>query len=492
MSDDFTPTPEQAAILSAAANTSDNLLISALAGAAKTSTLVHIARVTAPTRTLAISFNKRIADEMKDRLPPHVESRTLNSFGHKTWGDNLGKRLAIDAGKVYRLTKSIVDELKGQDKILAYENFSTMLDAIHDGKGSGWIPDDWIGPMTAKPLLDDAAFFGSLDEELSDLLCDIIRALSSKSLTEAFGKGTAPTLDFADQLLLPAVFPVSIPLTPLVLVDEAQDLSELNHVLLHKMAKKRLIAVGDECQSIYGFRGADENSMSNLEHTFHMRRMTLSISFRCPIEIVKAAQWRAPHMKWPEWAKPGVVQHNADWDAQALADDAVILCRNNAPIFSLAFKLLANGRYPQIVGNDLGKRLAKMLKDLCPKGKRPNEVSQTEALASIDLWLQNKLVASRKPDKLRDQAECLRIFVRHGRNLADAIAYAEDVMSRSGPVKLMTIHKAKGLEFENVYFLDEHLIKSEFNVQEQNLRYVAITRSKSTLTYITSEGFHDD
>ena len=91
----FTPTPEQLRIISAASSTPDNLIISALAGAAKTSTLVLIAEALPKTSILCISFNKKIATEMKERLPANCTSMTLNSLGHRVWGDTLGKRLAL-------------------------------------------------------------------------------------------------------------------------------------------------------------------------------------------------------------------------------------------------------------------------------------------------------------------------------------------------------------------------------------------------------------
>jgi DNA helicase-2/ATP-dependent DNA helicase PcrA len=60
-------------------------------------------------------------------------------------------------------------------------------------------------------------------------------------------------------------------------------------------------------------------------------------------------------------------------------------------------------------------------------------------------------------------------------------------LSRKGDIKLCTIHKSKGLEHNTVYLLNENLIPSKFAlteealVQEQNIRYVARTRSKENL-----------
>jgi DNA helicase-2/ATP-dependent DNA helicase PcrA len=89
--------------------------------------------------------------------------------------------------------------------------------------------------------------------------------------------------DFNDQVLMPTIFHGAFPRYPLILGDEAQDLSALNHATLRKLVgKRRLIAVGDPCQAIYGFRGAHEESMSLLREEFDMRELPLTISFRCP------------------------------------------------------------------------------------------------------------------------------------------------------------------------------------------------------------------
>ena len=68
------PTPEQAAIIEAARTTSDNILVNALAGSAKTTTLEMVCNAITGIPILSLAFNKRIADEMKKRLPGHVEA----------------------------------------------------------------------------------------------------------------------------------------------------------------------------------------------------------------------------------------------------------------------------------------------------------------------------------------------------------------------------------------------------------------------------------
>lgn len=474
---DFQPTPEQAAIVSACRETSDNIIIHALAGAAKTSTLVLIAKALPSVPMMCLAFNVRIKKELGERLPGNCETLTLNGLGHRVWGRFLGRRLVVDKDKVYKIVSGLVDKLEPDEKREAFESFTTVMNAVRFGKTSGYIPTG--KHPHAKPLVQDDEFFASLDEEPTALEERLIRQATIASLDLSF-RGE---IDYDDQILMPACFPAEFPAPPLVLGDEGQDFSELNHRMLSKLVKKRLIVVGDECQSIYAFRGAHQNSMQLLEQQFNMKRFTLSISFRCPKRVVEASWWRAPHMRWPDWAIDGEVTKLDRWGAEALPTDAVILCRNNAPLFACAIKLLKNGRYPELVGNDIGKNLIKIMGKLGPK-----TLSRDESHVALDEWVSGRLTKTRDPAKVHDQAECIRVFLSETSSLGDAIAYAEHMFSIAGPVKLMTGHKAKGLEWDNVFILDEHLIGKE-HPQERNLRYVMITRAKRTLTYIQLERF---
>src|SRR3954468_14773395 len=95
----LTPTAEQSAIIDAAKSTKDSILISALAGAAKTSTLEMICRELPVQPILCLAFNRRIAEEMKTRLPGHVSVKTMNALGHGIWTTAVGKRLVVDTKK---------------------------------------------------------------------------------------------------------------------------------------------------------------------------------------------------------------------------------------------------------------------------------------------------------------------------------------------------------------------------------------------------------
>src|SRR5258707_1098500 len=126
------PTAEQEAIIEAAINTTDNLLLNALAGAAKTSTLVMIAEaLPSSLPILSLAFNKRIAEEMKTRLPGNVMCKTLNAIGHGVWAQTIARRrIVVSTKKSYEILKSLVDDLKRSDRTDAYDTFSETLKLI--------------------------------------------------------------------------------------------------------------------------------------------------------------------------------------------------------------------------------------------------------------------------------------------------------------------------------------------------------------------------
>lgn len=478
---DHKPTPEQTACIEAAASTSDNLLIVARAGAAKTSTLVMIAEALPQVQILSLAFNVAIKKEMEARLPSNCTAKTLNGLGHSAWGKFLGKRLILDADKLYKALKEEVKKLPQDQKDQAFGNMQGILKIARAAKHAGYVPLRTNGqPLHSlvRPLLTPEEFYAGLDEEPSRLEEQLADAILRSSFTDAL----AGKIDFDDQVLMPAVMPVMFDSPALTLVDETQDLSAINHVLLRKLVKKkRIIAVGDPCQAIYGFRGAANDSMSDLQKEFSMRELYLTVTFRCPVSIVKAAHWRAPDMQWPAWAKEGEVRYFTAWNLDMIPDGAAVICRNNAPLISLAFRFLKAGRYPELMGNDIVKGLVKTLRAF---GK--NDMITEQLHAEIDVWAAQQERRTRALKTLHDRVESLHIIAEQGDTLGDAIVWAEALQNASGRIKLMTGHKSKGLEFDDVYFLDSHLLSPDG--QDPNVKYVIQTRAKERLTYLLSEG----
>lgn len=480
---DFNPTPEQNAIVEAARDTTDNLSVVARAGAAKTSTLILVAEALPKTDILCLAFNKKIATEMSERLPSNCEAKTLHSLGYKAWFNFIRRKCNISDRKVYQLLREEIEKLEADDRKEAFDSMAETMDMIRQGKSAGWLPEDFHGHW--KPLLTDFEFFSGLPMEPSGLQEMLIKKVSRNSFKESLGGN----LDFDDMVLCPALCAVPWPRPSLTLIDEAQDLSPLNHFILKKLVRKnRIIAVGDPCQAIYGFRGASVNSMTELATMFSMQEYRLTISFRCARKITENAQWLASDMQSPEWAEEGQVLRPKVWSPADIELKDAIICRNNAPLFSIAIKLIEAGKLPEIAGRDLAAPLKKIMKGL---GK-DNQLSLA-AIDALNDWEAAQLKRARDGAKgqIRDKAQCVRIMLEKTKTLGDAVAYLDHLLSRDGRIYLMTGHKSKGLEYDNVFFLDQQLCRVEKD-QDANIKYVISTRAKKKLIYVTSESFQVD
>ena len=464
------PTDEQASILSLAASTDANLMLNALAGAGKTSTLEMIEKVVPKKPILYLCFNKKIADDASKRMASTTTVRTFNSLGHRIWAASLGsKRITLDPRKSQNLFKGIIDETPRRDQGPLWDSYWNVIHGVGLAKALGYIPEGKY--PGAKRLISQSAFHSSLEETPDDLTADLIDAVLFRSIQAAY----AGNIDYNDQVYMPGLFGGTFPRFPLVLVDEAQDLNPVNHALLTKLIKHRAIFVGDPWQSIYGFRGAVQSGMAHLAKAFTTTPADLSVSFRCPQAVVEAARWRVPHFKWIK--EGGHVESLTELDSSYIPDDSAIICRNNAPLFRVAMGLLISGRSVSVAGSDIGPKLIGIMKKLGPE-----DMGTTSLLAAIVDWEAEKV--DKGSTTAPDLAECMRVFASHGSSLSTAIRYAEHLFAQKGTIRLMTIHKAKGLEFPTVYFLDPFLCRDD--EQDLNCRYVAQTRSMDRLFEINS------
>lgn len=474
------PTDEQQVIIDAAVNTDDNLIIVALAGAAKTSTLVMIANALPDINSVCLAFNRNIANEMGERLPSNCKSMTLNGLGHRIWSKHLGNRkLTLEINKLWGILKNINDSRPKYDKLYG-NDAKEVIDAVKIGKTSGFMPSD-VMPGRITPLYDETNFFDLLEFEPNSLQREFILEITKESFIQSFNG----LIDFDDQLLCPTIVDdVGFTKFPLTFTDESQDFSKLNQRMIWKMVQnRRLIAVGDPKQAIYGFRGADTESMQNLSEMFDMKEYKLTVSFRCAKNIVNNVHWHAPEMKPSDFAVDGEVVRYDGWSSNDIPDHSAILCRNNAPLFSVFMNLLSSNRYPELSDKEIINKIVRVLKDLGPRSKDSEYV-----LTSIDRWLEttlNKLNENDDTSPYIDMASCLRFIASQHKTLGEALDWTDNLKTQKGTIILSTMHKSKGLEYDSVFILDEYLLKD--TEQDPNLKYVAETRAKLYLGYIDSE-----
>jgi hypothetical protein len=464
------PTDEQQHVLNLLCTTEKNILVNSLAGTGKTTMHRMIAGASPVRPILYLVFNKRNKAEAEKLFPSYCAVQTFNGCGHRVWSKACAKPLKLLPKKTQDLLREIIDDLPKASCAEVWDAFWDIVAAVARAKALGYVPDG-VFP-NAKRLISPKAFHASLDERPTPYVATLIDLTLTASIKAAY----EGLIDFNDQIYMPALFGGTFPRFPLVLVDEAQDLNPTNHAMLDKLCRNRVVAVGDPWQSIYGFRGAAQSGMQRIKERFACEEATLSISFRCPRRIVENARWRVPAFKW--FNEGGTVATCRNMAHSTISDDAAIICRNNAPLFALAFRLLSSGRSVSVAGSNIGPRVVGTMQRLGPE-----TLSRAQTLSAIQQWLAEK--TAKGSTTAADMAACMVIFAEHGETLSQACAYAEHLFAQKGRLQLLTGHKAKGLEFDIVYHLDPWLIGD--SKQEHNLRYVIQTRSKREYYEVNSK-----
>ena len=259
------------------------ILCVAPAGSGKTTTLV--ARVAwlvasgaaAADEIAAITFNKRAAEELRERLgsalaplgvsADAVRVRTFHALGLEILRDAglpveplvdrmaLLRRVAPDAGPAgWRALDTAISRLK--------------LDLGVDAAAVAADPD--AGPVARLFVAYEAAVAETGGLDFDDLVARALRALEADgALLERWRRRCAH-----------------------LLVDEAQDLdrAQLRMTLLLAAPANRVFFVGDDDQSIYGWRLADVRRVLSLDASLPgLRRVDLEVNYRCPPTVVARA-----------------------------------------------------------------------------------------------------------------------------------------------------------------------------------------------------------
>jgi superfamily I DNA/RNA helicase len=466
------PTAEQLTILDRVTRTTSNIMIVALAGTGKTTTLEMIEEVAEEKPILYLAFNRKIADDATKRMASTTTVRTFNSLGHRIWAKTIGKSFRPDPKKIPDMLRAWIGETKSKwhkDKL--WDNFWGIVEGVNKARSVGYIPASHV--LACNGLCNNIDDFG-LDEDPDESTLAMINILLTRSIAAAY-QGFC---DFNDQIYMPTLFGGNFPNFPLVLVDEYQDLNPINHAMVAKLVSKtsRLVGVGDPHQSIYEFRGAMEGGMGAAIKRHSATVCDLSISFRCPQAIVESVRWHVPKFCWIK--SGGSVEVLSKIRIEDIPEKATFICRNNAPLCKLAMRLLSSGRSVSVAGSDIGVKLIAQMKKL-----GDSSMPQKSVIAAIDEWLDTYILKGSR--SAQDNADCMRVFASYGETLSLAIAYAERLFDTHGKITFITGHKAKGLEWPTVYHLDPWLIGT--SLQERNLSYVISTRSSDRLFFINSE-----
>ena len=508
------PTDEQVEIIEAARRP-ESTKVDAYAGTGKTTTLT-MAATGIKTPALALAFNKSIAEEFKKRFPPNFMPKTMNGLGFGALQRALPaiSKWNIDARKLGKLLSAVAKD-RGVD--LSADQWAGALDLVRAAMLAGITPGD-IG----QPLMEDEPsnwWMIASDQFMSEGDFDLLRDIAHETLERNVAETRAGRISFDDQIYHSTLIEGRFPLFPTIFVDEAQDLSPLNHLMVGKCLRSdsKLLICGDPKQAIYGFRGADHQSMNSMKRLRpSWLERPLRTTFRCPKLIVERQQEHAPGYRAASGnidgrvvaLGPKLVPGKVEFKGWTLQDilalrphggaSIAVLCRNNGPLFSLAFKFLRAGIGCTIRGREIGKSLISLTRKLVSEDSENVAVLLTR-LREWEETERSKAEANDQPQKvagITDRVECIQAVADNPevRTAGDLRSMLTKLFAREfGEVELSSIHKCKGLEYDVVVHLDPWRIPSRYAreaaklgddsqlLQEWNLKYVAETRAKHTL-----------
>jgi len=457
-----------------------NAVVEAVAGSGKTTTIRESMKYINGFSTVTfLAFNRAIADELRTRVPEGVDASTFHALGNKALRSHKPLKLNKRRVQAY-IDKKFDDKYKSQ-----FYPARQLIDLARNvGLGLPEMPDFSIENLNW--LADDYDLL-PFDSGQASIMVGIAR-----STLLAITRDDITDYDFTDMLYLPLLWNAPFPNFNITYVDEAQDLNMIQHMMLKKicLSTDRLLAVGDTHQAIYGFRGAEAGSMQALREHFNARSFPLSISYRCSRAVVEQAQSLVPHIRATDHAIDGSVSYSSTFPAlDTLTNQDMVLCRNNAPLIGFALRMLSR-RLPMRFQGNFGDSLLTFINSF-----KTSNISMFQS--RMEAWYENeveRLTSQERWGKLalvRDKYEAIQMLIPHAKSVPDL----SDLLARlfeqgDGPI-ISSIHKAKGMEANRVFFYKPELLPSRYArslealQQENNLKYVAITRARNDLIYVS-------
>lgn len=270
-----------------------SVLLLAVPGSGKTTVLVSrlghmvINKNIAPENILAITYSNQAADEMRSRfsdqfgahIGKRIDFRTINSLALKVYWDYCRKKrkqtraLIQDKDRralIAQIYKKYNDEFAAESDI---QNLSTAIECIKNMM----LSDEQIVELESEL------------QHLNAMFQDYQQYLKDKML-----------MDFDDQMVF-ALWILENDTDILnslrnqykyISVDEAQDTSKIQHAIIKLLAEgNSLFMVGDEDQSIYGFRGAYPRALLNFRYDYkNPYILRMERNYRSTKQIVDKAQ----------------------------------------------------------------------------------------------------------------------------------------------------------------------------------------------------------
>ena len=505
----FDASPYQKSIFSEIQYGIGNMVITAAAVSSKTTTIENFLRfIPKDKRSLFLAFNVSTVDKLKSEIvgADNVRIMTFHGLGNRILRENeiITENTIIDEFKYSRYIKQHIEELTSSDlpslgvkvvsyvtNIIALSNYSRYYMAMRE-----------------KDIEEVAKIYGIIP--VADEFSVVRNVL-------IWGKEHIETIDHTDMIWLPNIMNLVTKLYTFdfIFIDEAQDTTLAHQQLVDKTFKRgcRFIAVGDPRQQINVWCGATEKAIENYERRPNTKKLSLPVSYRCPKIIVNAAKKYAPEIVAADFAKEG--QINYDVSANDAKPGDMVLCRIISKLIEQYLSYLRNNKKAYLKGSDgvketylylISKVDAKKIDARCltTNGLIPQlyklyfeRLDEIKVRLNID---EEEAFYHYEILSLYDDIEALKVLSEGLDTVDELIDKIKTIFNgdSNDAIILSTVHKAKGMEADNIFILCPSLMPSRLANKaweikaEENLMYVAITRAKKSLNYIKEDvkGFY--
>ena len=330
--------------------------------------------------------------------------------------------------------------------------------------------------------------------------------------------------DYTDMLVMAKNTDLEVPELDYLFIDEAQDLSSLQWILVNKLASKaeHIIIAGDDKQAVNSFSGADVDTFLALPGKVE----TLKQSYRVPKVVFDVANkivnkmtaYRKEGALWKPRHVEGTLSYinSLPLDKLQKGKDWLVLARGGYQLQTLARELykMEDGQKPILFtlngmppvdmdayaiiwlykhyGKEWVKKITAPITEKDTAEQASNKRKYQKILkrfiknafpieeAANKEW--HELFVNEDPIKVRYLQKTYMLYLQKGEN-----------MFKDAPVRLMTIHAAKGREADNVIvYLNipktvADTLRYDDSDVELKVLYVAITRAKQNLYLYTDK-----
>ena len=481
---------------------------------------------------------------MNTNLKNHPTKKVEISSGIGTRRNNDSSGAKLDNFKIQTILDEMIDESEGSycdydQRIFLKDNYSTLYNLCR------LTCTDLENPLYVGKLMQDYQLFETDKENIEvPNVFDICKNLKELDTLSAVMFDQTNVVDFTDMVYITYNKLKSgewqVPYWHLytnVYNDEAQDNSDLLTNFIPFIIRKggRVVFVLDGRQSCYQFAGANSNSYKIIPEKFiPIEIFKLPICYRCPVSHLDYVKYKLPEIdirprpNAPEgeideiekeeivdYVQPGdmVISRKNKWLAPVILDlakEGISICIQDKDFVNNVFKSLkrTNVKKLDTLQNKLTKSISNFKKNIKIAQELSNEfdhMSPEDKVKAQKEKVETILDSNTQIDVTNFILVILNNYIEDHPNgrVEDFERFLKHILNttpKPDAVRICSIHKAKGLEADNVFVLnrgdwtERYGQTKEQLQQEKNLSYIAWTRAKDNL-YLVGEPEaeeHDD